>query len=77
VDGRDLNTRNRLEVRLWLDGPAEPEGRVSGAPRTLALEMNRIVLTNGDSGSMGAGDIHAASRLNAIAAPAIVASGEL
>ena len=39
---------NRLEVRLWLDGPAGPEGRVSGPPRELALDMNRIVIANGE-----------------------------
>lgn len=37
---------NRLEVRLWLDGPREPEGRVAGAPRDLALEMNATALAN-------------------------------
>jgi len=37
---------NRLEVRLWLDGPRELEGRVSGAPRDLALEMNTTALAN-------------------------------
>src|SRR4051812_15522521 len=41
-----LEQCNRLEVRLWLDGPAEPDGRVTGAARELALEMNRIVLAN-------------------------------
>ena len=41
---------NRLEVRLWLDGPAGPEGRVSGPPRELALDMNRIVIANGEAG---------------------------
>src|SRR3954471_21484419 len=38
----DLELCNGLEVRLWLDGPREPEGRVSGPPRELALDMNRI-----------------------------------
>ena len=38
----DLATVNRLEARVWLDGPTAPEGRVSGAPRDLFLEMNRI-----------------------------------
>ena len=41
-----LEECNRLEVRLWLDGPAGPEGRVSGPPRELALDMNRIVIAN-------------------------------
>jgi pimeloyl-ACP methyl ester carboxylesterase len=73
----DLDACNRLEVQLWLDGPAGPEGRVSGPARTLALDMNRIVLANGDAEPAGAGDIDAASRVSEITAPAIVACGEL
>jgi pimeloyl-ACP methyl ester carboxylesterase len=73
----DLEACNRLEVRLWLDGPAGPEGRVSGPPRELALEMNRIVLANGESDDDGASGIDAASRLPEIAVPAIVACGRL
>ncbi len=41
-----LEECNRLEFWLWLDGPAGPEGRVSGPPRELALDMNRIVCAN-------------------------------
>jgi pimeloyl-ACP methyl ester carboxylesterase len=73
----DLEACNQLEVRLWLDGPTGPEGRVSGPPRELALEMNRIVIANGESEIEGAGGLDAASRLNEITAPAIVACGEL
>ena len=36
----DLEERLRLDAWLWLDGP-EPEGRVGGAARELALDMNR------------------------------------
>ncbi|MGZ4278873.1 MAG: alpha/beta fold hydrolase [Solirubrobacteraceae bacterium] len=68
---------NRLEVRLWLDGPAGPEGRVSGPPRELAFDMNRIVIANGESGPDGASGIDAASRVHEITIPAIVACGEL
>jgi pimeloyl-ACP methyl ester carboxylesterase len=69
---------NRLELRLWLDGPAEPEGRVSGPPRELAREMNRIVIANDRSAvADGASGIDAASRVHEIAVPAIVACGEL
>ena len=73
----DLDACNRLEVHLWLDGPPEPEGRVSGPARELALEMNRIVLANGESELDGAGGIDAASRLDEIAVPVVVACGEL
>jgi pimeloyl-ACP methyl ester carboxylesterase len=68
---------NRLEVRLWLDGPAGPEGRVSGPPRELALDMNRIVIANGEPDADGASGLDAASRVQEIAIPAIVACGEL
>ena len=74
---QDLDECNRLEIRLWLDGPAGPEGRVGGPPRELALDMNRIVLANGESELDGAGDLDAARHLNEVAAPAIVACGEL
>jgi pimeloyl-ACP methyl ester carboxylesterase len=79
-----LEECNRLEVRLWLDGPAEPEGRVSGAARELALDMNRIVIANdrivianGEPDVDGASGLDAASRAHEIAIPAIVACGEL
>ncbi len=73
----DVEECNRLEVRLWLDGPAGPEGRVSGPPRDLALEMNRIVIANGDPEADGASGLDTAGRLNEIAIPVIVACGEL
>jgi pimeloyl-ACP methyl ester carboxylesterase len=68
---------NQLEIRLWLDGPGGPEGRVSGPPRELALEMNRIVITNGEPDDDGASGVDAASRVDEVAIPAIVACGEL
>ena len=71
---------NRLEVRLWLDGPAEPEGRVSGPPRELALDMNRIVIANdvaAADGADGASGLDAAGRVHEIAIPALVACGDL
>lgn len=73
----DLEACNQLEVQLWLDGPIGPEGRVSGPPRELALEMNRIVIANGESEIEGAGGLSTASRLNEITVPTIVACGEL
>ncbi|HEX5900174.1 MAG TPA: alpha/beta hydrolase, partial [Solirubrobacteraceae bacterium] len=73
----EVEACNRLEVRLWLDGPAGPEGRVSGPPRELALEMNRIVIANGEPDADGASGLDAASRLDEIAVPTIVACGEL
>ena len=36
----DLDEVNRLEVRYWLDGVEQAEGRVQGPPRALMLDMN-------------------------------------
>jgi pimeloyl-ACP methyl ester carboxylesterase len=73
-DGEECN---RLEIRLWLDGPDGPEGRVSGPARELALEMNRTVIANGDPEADGDGGLDTAGRVREITAPAIVACGEL
>jgi len=73
----DVEACNELEIRLWLDGPAGPAGRVSGAPRELALEMNRIVIANGESELDGDSGLDTAGRLAEVAVPAIVACGEL
>ena len=73
----DLERCNQLEIHLWLDGPAEPEGRVSGPARELALDMNRIVLANGEAEADGASGIDAASRLAELTMQAIVACGDL
>ncbi|MEP6296367.1 MAG: alpha/beta hydrolase, partial [Ilumatobacter sp.] len=40
----DLELLNRLETRYWLDGVEQPEGRVSGEPRELFLDMNERAL---------------------------------
>jgi pimeloyl-ACP methyl ester carboxylesterase len=73
----ELEECNRLEVRLWLDGPAGPEGRVSGPPRELLLDMNRIVIANGDIDADGASGLDAAGRAREVASRAVVACGEL
>ncbi|HEV6966939.1 alpha/beta hydrolase [Roseateles sp.] len=48
----DLDEVNRLEARLWLDGPAAPEGRVAGAARTLFLDMNGRALRSPPAGDL-------------------------
>ena len=74
----DIDACNRLEVRLWLDGPAEPEGRVGGAARKLALEMNRVVIANEQEAEIdGASELDAAGRLHEVTVPVLVACGEL
>src|SRR5215207_7889090 len=72
----DVETLNRLEVRLWLDGPGAPEGRVRGPARELALEMNRIAIA-GESEEDGASGVDAAGRLHELEMPVTVACGEL
>ncbi len=37
---------NDIEANVWLDGPGENPGRVSGATRELFLEMNRYALAH-------------------------------
>ena len=46
----DLDEVNRLEARLWLDGPVAEEGRVRGAARDLFLDMNGRALAAADPG---------------------------
>lgn len=75
--GRDAGEINRLETWLWLDGPAQPEGRVSGAARALALDMNAIVIGNNVPESEGASGVDAWHRLAEITMPVTVACGDL
>lgn len=48
----DLDTVNRLEAHLWLDGPTTEEGRVGGTARSLFLDMNNRALRAGDVGEV-------------------------
>ena len=73
----NLEEINRLETWLWLDGPSQPEGRVSGAARALALDMNEIILRNGAREDEGGSGVDAWQRLNEVQAPVTVACGEL
>ena len=50
---------------------------MSGPARELALDMNRIVIANGESGADGASGLDAAGRVHEITVPAIVACGDL
>jgi pimeloyl-ACP methyl ester carboxylesterase len=73
----DLDEVNRIETWLWLDGPSAPEGRVSGPARTLALQMNKVALTNEIPEESGKSGLAAWSRLEEIAMPVTVACGDL
>ncbi len=73
----DLDTVNRLEARLWLDGPAAPEGRVGGAERALFLDMNAIALRAADPGTATEPAMAAWEQLEAIQVPTLVLWGSL
>lgn len=71
----DVERVNELEVQYWLDGPAQPAGRVSGEPRRLMLEMNGRALrasAAGDDAPRG----EAWPRLGEVTAPTLVLVGE-
>jgi pimeloyl-ACP methyl ester carboxylesterase len=74
---RDAEEINRLETWLWLDGPSQPEGRVGGAARELALEMNAVIIANGEAEADGACGVDAWHRLAEITVPVTVACGDL
>jgi pimeloyl-ACP methyl ester carboxylesterase len=73
----DLDAVNRHEVHLWLDGPQQPEGRVGGAARELASDMNAVALRSGAGEDAGASGTDAWSRLEEITQPATILWGEL
>ncbi len=73
----DLDEANRLETWVWLDGPAGPEGRVTGAARSLALDMNAIILRNGVPEDAGDSGVDAWNRLAEVRVPVTVACGDL
>ena len=72
----NLDEVNRLETWLWLDGPAEPKGRVSGPARELALAMNAVVLCNHGGEQGVASGVDAWSRLEEISLPCTVTCGD-
>ena len=72
-----LDELNRLEVALWLDGPAATEGRVGGAARALALDMNAIALRSGVPDDAGTSGLDAWSGVEEIHAPTTLAWGDL
>ena len=72
----DFDGANRLEARLWLDGPEAPEGRVGGEARELFLEMNGRALRAPEPGEEA--DVPAAwPRLGELAVPALLLLGRL
>jgi pimeloyl-ACP methyl ester carboxylesterase len=72
----DQAERNRLETWLWLDGPAQQEGRVGGEARALALDMNAIILRGEGREDEGDSDMDAWHHLANVGIPVTVACGE-
>lgn len=72
----EVDEVNRLEARLWLDGPGQPEGRVDGAARELFFAMNGIALRSPPAGdALPAPD--AWPRLEALPGPVRLVWGDL
>lgn len=67
----------RFETQWWLDGPDQPEGRVGGAARELALDMNRRIIANAVPEGAGHAGVDAWARLGEIAMPVTIACGDL
>jgi pimeloyl-ACP methyl ester carboxylesterase len=74
-DAGDLDRVNAIKAHLWLDGPLQPEGRVTGPARQLFLDMNGIALRNAPAGA-NIDSIAAFQRLGEIAAPSRVICGD-
>jgi pimeloyl-ACP methyl ester carboxylesterase len=72
----DVAEVNRLEARMWLDGPTADEGRVVGPARDLFLEMNGRALRAENPGKQA--EIPAAwPRLGQITVPTLIMIGRL
>ena len=76
ADAGDLAAANQLEAHLWLDGPLQTEGRVTGPARTLFLDMNGRALSAPDTGPPQWDDT-AWERLGGVEAPTVVVVGDL
>lgn len=73
----DLDEVNRLETWFWLDGPSSPEGRVSGASRSLLQKMNALILAQAGDEDAGDAGLDAWSQAAGIALPTVVCWGPL
>ncbi len=71
----DLDLVNRLELRYWLDGIGQHEGRVTGAPRELLAEMNATALRAAPAGDVTA-DRRVWPALESLCVPVVLAVGE-
>jgi pimeloyl-ACP methyl ester carboxylesterase len=72
----ELAAVNELEAQLWLDGPEQPAGRVSGALRELFLSMNGLALASPPVGEAVASP-DAWSRIEQLLLPTLITWGTL
>jgi len=72
----DLDAKNELQARLWLDGPLSPPNRVGGEARRLFLSMNGAALRAASPGAASE-EPSAWERVEAIQAPTLVLWGDL
>ncbi|MGN6744167.1 MAG: alpha/beta fold hydrolase [Amnibacterium sp.] len=71
----DVEEQVRLLLHLWLDGPAQPEGRVQGASRDLVADMNRRIIAWNRPDDVGDAGLDVWHELGAIRVPVTVAWG--
>jgi pimeloyl-ACP methyl ester carboxylesterase len=75
---RELEALNKLEVRMWVDGPGQPEGRADPSVRQWVLHMNYQDLTHPDEKTtVQELEPPAAGRLGEIRVPTLVIAGDL
>ncbi len=72
----DLDAKNELQARLWLDGPLSPSHRVGGEARGLFLSMNGAALRAASPGAASE-EPSAWERVEAIRVPTLVLWGDL
>lgn len=74
----EIEALNELEVRMWVDGPGQPEGRAAASVRQRVLDMNYQDLTHTDEGTtVQELEPPAAGRLAEIHVPTLVIVGDL
>jgi pimeloyl-ACP methyl ester carboxylesterase len=73
----DLDRVIAIKARLWLDGPLQPEGRVTGPARELFLDMNATALRLPPAGSDVDVVPDAFQRLGEVAVPSLVICGDM
>jgi pimeloyl-ACP methyl ester carboxylesterase len=77
IEENDIGEVSRLETWLWLDGPAQPEGRVGDPVRSLVMAMNEIILRNDVPEEVGASGLDSWDRIEEVRTPTTVICGAL